>query len=261
MITAKDIYDILKIFAPLNLKMDFDNPGFLVGRTNKYVSKVIIALDITADVIEEAKEKNADMIISHHPLFFNIKNITNETSIGRKILRLISADISVVCMHTNLDAAKGGVNDVLAKTVGLTEIQPLCEPGSDKAMAMMRCGYLSKSVSVDEFLKHLKNVLKTNGLRYVDSGNPVYKVAVLGGSGSSELNLAIGAGCDTFITADVKYNGFLDAAEAGITLIDGGHFNTENLVCAEIMKLLRENFPDVIFNISQRHSQIEKYYV
>ena len=118
MVTVKEIYNLMAEFADPAMKMDFDNVGFLVGKSDSQVTKVLTALDITADVIDEAASTGAQLIVSHHPMFFSLKNVTDTDKNGSKAVKLIENGISAICMHTNLDAAKGGVNDALASVLG-----------------------------------------------------------------------------------------------------------------------------------------------
>ncbi len=260
MTTVKNIYDLLCGFAPLELKMDFDNPGLLVGHENREVRCALISLDITDEVIEEAKRAGAQLIVSHHPLFFSLKRAVDSDESGRKVLALAEAGIAAICMHTNLDKAPGGVNDMLAQAAGLQDIEVFDtqEAGYDAPCGLGRIGVLEPSQDMKEYLPRLKKALGANGLRYVDSGKPVHKVAVLGGSGGDMLFEAAALGCDTYITADVKYNGFLSAKELGINLIDGGHFCTETVVVPKLASLIGKAFPAVDIVIS-KHRQTEQF--
>ena len=263
MVTIKAIFDYFESIVPTNMKMDFDNPGFLVGDGSKPVYKVLLALDITDEVVEEAKCFGADLIVSHHPLFFSIKSASTEDLIGRKIVHMLTNGIGAICLHTNLDAAVGGVNDALMEVLGIPVegILELAGAYSDGTpYGHGRFGTISMQ-SLEAFLPRVKAALQCNGLRYISGGRPVHRVAVCGGSGSSMLPLVAKCGCDTFITADVKHNGFMDAREMGINLIDAGHFSTENVVIPVLERLLREAFPSIETKISQVHTQPEQYYV
>ena len=262
MVTVKDIYEELEKFAPTDRKMDFDNIGLLVGSSENTVEKIMLSLDITDEVISEAVLARANLIISHHPLFFELKNITDEDVTGRKIIRLISGGISAICMHTNLDAAQYGVSDALARAAGVVDAQLLSEDGYDKVgepYSYGRMGYLAKPITLKEYLPVLKNALGSEGLRYHDAGHPVHKVAMVSGSGGDWLCHAAAHGCDTFITADVKYDVFLEAKALGINIIDGDHFCTENLVIPVLEKLITESFPDTETMISKVHGQIARF--
>lgn len=246
MTTANNIYKHLCDIAPLELQMGFDNSGFLFGRYDAPVSKVLLSLDITEKVIAEAIELGSELIISHHPLIFSpIKNITDD-----KLLKLAENSIAVICMHTNLDIANGGVNDVLIELLGANGNEILDESGCG------RIGYLEESMELIDFLFLCKNKLSANGLRYYSAGRPVHKLAVMGGAGGDSLVDAFSKGCDTYVTSDIKYNRFLEAADMGINLIDAGHFCTENPVIFRLRNSLAAAFPDTDFFISKVHGQL-----
>ena len=262
MVTVRDIYERLEAFAPLEMKMDFDNPGFLVGRGGEPVERVLVSLDITDEVISEAAETGAQLIVSHHPLFFSLKSVTDGDGIGRKIISLVSSGIAAICMHTNLDAAKGGVNDALAAALGLRDTEILNVEGVNSAgeeYSYGRVGHLPEPTDMAGFLGKVKAVLSSNGLRYHDAGRPVYRVASVGGSGGGMLDLAAAKGCDTFVTADIKYDVFLTAKELGINLIDADHFCTENTVVPVIADIIRGSFPAVDVRVSARHRQTARF--
>lgn len=226
--------------------MSFDNSGFLFGRESAAVTKALLALDVTSAVVDEAIEQGAELIISHHPLIFSpLKSVTDE-----KLLRLAQHQIGVISMHTNLDIAKGGVNDTLMAALGVRVLGGLDEDGCG------RVGLLSEAMTMSEFLPFCKAVLKTAGLRYYDSGRPVSKLAVMGGSGGDSLETAYRLGCDTYLTADIKYHQFLEAQELGINLIDGDHFCTENLVIPALARRLGEALPEIEFKVSHQHHQV-----
>ena len=258
MAKVKDIKGFLEQFAPPAMKMDFDNVGLLAGWPEREVTRAVTSLDITHEVISEAAECGAQLIVSHHPLMFSLKSVTADDPVGGKIIRLIENGISAICMHTNLDAAEGGVNDALANAAGIAAPEHLKKDGvldNGYEYCIGRIGDISREMPMSEYLPFLKKALNTNGLRYYDSGCTVKRVAVLGGSGGSELSSAIATGCDTFLTADVKYDTFLLAKELGVNLIDGDHFCTENVVIPVMHKLLSEAFSDVEFMVSQKHGQ------
>lgn len=246
MTTVKDIYDFLCAAAPLELQLGFDNSGFLVGRSGKSVRKALLSLDVTPEVIDEAIELGAELIISHHPVIFNaIKSLTDE-----KLLCLTENSVAVISMHTNLDIADGGVNDVLLKLLGAEADEALDNDGCG------RIGELAAPMELDDFLVLCKTRLNSNGLRYYSAGKPVQKLAVMGGAGGDFVALAYEKGCDTYVTADVKYNRFLEAAEMGINLVDADHFCTENPVMSVLKNRLSAAFPEIEFILSSKHRQI-----
>ena len=263
MTTVQDILQYIEMLAPRAMKMDWDNVGLLCGSRATPVTKVLVALDPFEHVCQEAAEWGAELIVTHHPIIFQpMKSITDDNSIGRGIINLIRNDISAINAHTNLDQAPGGVNDVLAQTLGLENIQVLDACGVDeegRPWGLLRCGETAEQ-PLEAFLGHVKTQLGCDGLRYVSGGKPVNRVAVGGGACGSELQAVIAAGCDTFVTADVKYNQFCDAKELGLNLIDAGHFATENPVVAVLAEKIANAFPDVQVKISETHRDCVKYY-
>lgn len=254
MVTVNDIYAFLNALAPVRYQMDFDNAGFLAGDGRAAVKKALLALDITDDVIAEAVELRAQLIVSHHPLIFTpLRHATTDDLAGRKVLVLARHGISAICMHTNLDAADGGVNDCLAKKLGLNDIFLL----NDEKIG--RIGTLSCEKGLEEFLRDVIELLGCGGLRYCRGSGRVYRVAVGGGACGEYIPQAIAQGCDTFVTSDLRYNDFLDTR--GLNLIDAGHFPTENVVCPAVKAYLEEHFPEVKTVISTSHRDVIQYYL
>lgn len=257
--TVAQIYDLINKRAPFHYQLGFDNAGFLVGRRNGAVSHVLVALDITPSVVQEAMDLGAQLIVSHHPVIWNaLKQLTDDTPTGRILLDMIEQGIAAICAHTNLDAVAEGVNDALAQTLGLENVEQLHQDGVDeqgRPYGIGRVGLVSTQ-GVDAFASLVKQRLGAACVRVVDSGKPVRKVAVGGGSCGSMLADALACGCDTFVTADVKYDVFLEARNCGINLLDAGHFPTENVVCPVVAGWLQEAFPDLQVTVSQRHREI-----
>ena len=263
MATVHDILTFLETLAPRSMKMDWDNVGLLCGSRKTEVSKVLVALDPFEGVCQEAASWGANLMITHHPLIFRALNaVTDETPIGRSIQLLCREGISAINAHTNLDCAPGGVNDRLAAALGLQEITVVDPMGTDengREWGLLRKGTVEEQ-PLSAFLATVKTALGCEGLRYVDGGNPVRKVAVGGGACASELMDAYRAGCDTFVTSDVKYNQFWDAKDLGLNLIDAGHFYTENPITACLAEKIAARFPDVEVKISETHSDCMKFY-
>ena len=259
MATVNDIYAFLNDLAPVRYQMDFNNAGFLVGDGSAAVEHVLLALDITDDVIAEAAALRAQLIVSHHPLIFTpLRRATADDLTGRKVLALARNGIAAVCMHTNLDIADGGVNDALMAALG-AEVAGGLEPSGTDADGG-RVGRLLEPMALSDFLPYVADRLHANGLRYVDGGRPVQKLAVCGGSGGSMLDLAAQKGCDTFVTADVKYDRFLAAKELSVNLIDADHFCTENVIIPILCEKLRAQFPALTFAVSRVHAQTAQTY-
>ena len=260
---VKEILDFLGEKAPFDTCEEWDNVGLLVGSGYLPVTRVLVALDVTDGALEAAKAVGADLIVTHHPMIFQaLKAVTDETSIGRGIMELCRHGISAVNAHTNLDCAPGGVNDTLAAALRLKEIAVVNPSGLDaegREWGLLRSGY-TEETTLPAFLAHVKQALGCQGLRYTDGGKPVHKVAVGGGSCAGGMLEALDAGCDTFVTADIKYNQFWDAKDLGLNLIDAGHFHTENPVVAVLAAKIAAAFPEVEVKISKTHADCMKFF-
>lgn len=260
MATVKEIYDYLDTLAPFSRQMDFDNSGFLVGRGEATVEKTLIALDITQEVIDEAVTAGCQLIVSHHPIIFRpARSVTDNSLVGKCLLDLAENHVAAICAHTNLDVAEGGVNDALAQKLELEQIELLHQEGVDtmgKPYGVGRVGTVNVFDSAREFASFVQTQLNAGGLRLEDAGRPVHKVAVGGGACGEYMKEAVKMGCDTFVTADIKYNTFLDAKALGLNLIDAGHFATENVVCPILAKWLSQSFSDVEVMISKVHKEV-----
>lgn len=263
MTTVGDILSYLETLAPRSMKMDWDNVGLLCGGRNRPVTKVLVALDPFEGVCREASQWGAELIVTHHPLIFSpLKALTDDTAIGRSVQLLCASGISAINAHTNLDCAPGGVNDCLAQALGLGDVQVIAPSGVDelgRPWGLLRQGTVDFQ-SLADFLPNVKSVLNCEGLRYVDGGKSVHRVAVGGGACASELMDAANAGCDTFVTADVKYNQFWDARDLGLNLIDAGHFATENPVVSLLAAKIAAQFPEVTVKISETHRDCMKFF-
>lgn len=256
MTTVGDILKFIEALAPRELKMDWDNVGLNCGSRTAPVTKIMVALDPFEHVCKEAADWGADLLVTHHPLIFRpIPMVTDDAAITRGIMNLCRHGISHICAHTNLDCAEGGVNDVLAQTLGLSNIRPV----EGDSWGMLRMGEVPEQ-SLTAFLATVKETLHCEGLRYCDGGKNVRTVAVGGGGCADGLMAALSAGCDTFITSDIKYNGFWDAYEQGLNLIDAGHFCTENPVVAVLAEKIAAAFPEIEVKISETHADCMKFY-
>ena len=251
MITVRDVEQSLFDWAPYELAASWDNVGHLIGEQHAEAKKVLVALDITEAVVQEAIDCGADVIIAHHPVmncaWHPVQRVRSDDTQGRMIIAMIRNGISAICMHTNLDATDGGVNDMLAGKLGLEALELL----NDEKIG--RIGTLKSEISLVDFAHFVVKSLGCNGLRYIDGGKPVHRVAIGGGACSGYIAQAIAAGCDTFVTSDLKYNDFLDTK--GINLIDAGHFPTENVVCPAVAEYLRKQFPELTVVLSTAHSR------
>ena len=263
MITVEDVLKQVESLAPAHMKMSWDNVGLLCGSRRQEVKKILVVLDPFEGVCREAENWGADVIVTHHPIIFQpIKNVTDETSVGRSIQLLCRCGISAINAHTNLDCVPGGVNDRLARTLGLENVEvvdPMGETPDGQPWGLLRKGTVQEQ-SLECFLAVVKENLRCAGLRYVDGGKPVRKVAVGGGACAGEMMEAYAAGCDTFVTSDIKYNQFWDARDMGMNLIDAGHFPTENPVTEYLAEKLQEAFPQIQVKISETHGDCMKFF-
>lgn len=255
MATVHEILDFLWEVAPEEGKESWDNVGHLVGRRNAEVTRILVALDITMPVIHEAIETGAQLIVSHHPLIWDTYRHVNDSVFQQdKVLTLAENRIAAICMHTNLDEAEDGVDDTLAEALGLT---PECHLAEGK---IGHVSMLPEPMPLQEFLPLVKERLHANGLRYCDGGRPVQRIATGCGSCGEYLADAVQAGCDTFITGDVKYSVMIDALGQGINLIDAGHYPTENPIVAKLHQKLSAQFPDVTVTVAERIAQPDQFF-
>jgi len=264
MATVADILKYIESIAPPYMAESWDNVGLLCGRKEKEVHKILVALDPFRSVIEEAIEEKADLIVSHHPLIFRdkIMALNEDTETTRCLLTLVEHGIAAINAHTNLDLAPGGVNDVLAATLGLENIEIITPEGTDsegRPYGLLRCGTIGEQ-PLETFLATVKEALHCEGLRYVPGSKTVKKVAVGGGSCADGMFEALAAGCDTFVTSDIKYNQFRTAYENGLNLIDAGHFHTENPTMPLLARKLQAAFPEITVKFSENHTDCMKFY-
>ena len=262
MTTVSDILKFIESVAPPYMKESWDNVGLNCGHLNKVVKKVLVALDPFEHVCMEAKQQGADLLVTHHALIWKPGFITDRDEQGRCTLFLIENGIAHINAHTNLDCAPGGVNDRLAQILGLEDVKVLHPVGTDEEgnpYGLIRIGTVEEQ-PLTQFMATVKAALGCEGLRYVGPSDITRKVAVGGGSCSGALWEVAAAGCDTFVTSDVKYNGFHDAVTAGVSLIDAGHFHTENPVVAVLAEKISAAFPEIEVKISQTHTDCMKFY-
>ena len=255
--TVREIEQALFELAPGEAAMEWDNVGHLLGDPDQAVERVLVALDITEGVADEAIASGCQLVVAHHPVmncrWTPVQNIRDDTFQGHLFLKLLRNNVSAICMHTNLDIAWGGVNDALAQRLELVDPGPLCENG------LGRVGEYPESVALADYVRFVCQALGCNGLRYADAGKPVRRVAVGGGACGDMLADAFQMGCDTFVTSDVKYNVFLDAKAMGVNLIDAGHYPTENVVCSVLEKWLRSGFPGLEIVQTKEHKEVFSY--
>ncbi|MDI6401164.1 Nif3-like dinuclear metal center hexameric protein [Balneolaceae bacterium ANBcel3] len=252
--TNRHILEFLEEWAPQSTKLEYDNVGLLVGNSEQEPRKVLVTLDVTDEVVEEAIQKQAHLIIAHHPLIFRkLSRITEDDAVGSLIYRLVKNDISLIAAHTNLDAAYGGVSFVLAEKLGLREIEFLKPSGSDNSerpsnvseeSGFGAIGTLEQPMAADVFLRHVAQTLNVRGLRYSGFSDTISKVAVCGGSGVFLTDEAVKKGAHAYVTADIKYHEFFYGSSSFL-LVDAGHYESEVPVIGALCDRLSGRFPDI----------------
>lgn len=230
----REVYDFLNSVAPYNTQFGWDNSGLMTGTLEKDVDSVMLCLDCTNDVIEQAVANNCKLIVSHHPLIFMpLKCVESDTP----VYNAIKNDITVLSCHTNLDMANDGVNDMLCKTLDINNVEHLFAEG----VPIMRMGEVCE-MNANDFAVFIKDKLD-NGVKFADCGKNVKKVAVCGGAGGEYIRDALNAGCDTFVTGEAKHHEYLEAKRVGINLFVAGHFSTEKTVLENLCEKILKAFP------------------
>ena len=238
MTTVKDILKFTETFAPLCTAADFDNCGVLVGSTSQEVTKVLLALDITKGVIEEAKDMGCELIISHHPVIFNPLKALDGESVP---YLLANAGITALCLHTNLDIAENcGVNVCLANALSLSDTTLYAEE-------FLLTGKLSEAMSVQKFARFVKTRLGATCVAYTDSKRAVKTVAMCSGAGADFYSVAKEKGADVFLTGEARHHEYIEAAACDVPLVTAGHFHTEDVVIAPLKEKLAKEFCNVEF--------------
>lgn len=239
-ISYEELISEIETIAPRNLEESWDNCGMQINMGNKTVNRILISLEITKEIIEEAKSLNIDFIITHHPLLFhNVKIIDNNTVTGNYIVDLIKLGVSVYSAHTTFDSAFGGNNEYLAELLGLNRIRHFkAGHGFSEDEVIGRLGDFKEAVPLEKVVKKVQDKLKIQGgVRVIgDIKKVIKKVGICTGAGSDIIEDAINHSCDLFITGDVKHHDALLAKESGLCVIDAGHYWTE--------KIFTNNFAD-----------------
>lgn len=257
--TVGDIYTAIETFAPLQLQEDYDNAGLQVGNPEAPVSAVLLCLDVTEDIIEEAIRRRCSMIVSHHPLIFRgLKSLTGADETQRMVMKCLANNIAVYSAHTNLDMTYRGVSYEMAAMLNVEHPEPLLPtmPGAKTGLGVV--GTVSPTPKL-EFLRNVKEKFGVRNLRYSqgDGALIVKRVALCGGSGASLIDNAIAADADIYVTGDIKYHDFTEKGNR-IILADIGHYESE--VCAEkiFSRIIREAFPEIVVYFAEsEHNPIQ----
>lgn len=255
LVKCSDIIEAMEKYAPARFAEDWDNVGLMCGESNKAVKKVMLALDVNDAVADEAVNKGVQLIVTHHPLIFKaVRNITDKTPLGRRLIKLIKNDIAVFSAHTNLDIADGGTNDTLAGMLGLcnTEGLEVMPDGS----AMGRIGDLAEEMTFGELSERVKALLGADRLSVCGGlQRRVSRVGICTGKGAEFMSAAAAKGADVYITGDFGYHDGQTAEELGLCVIDGTHYLTEVIVLEPLYKYLKSSFDSLEVIISEVSGQ------
>ena len=240
--TVKELYKKICEVLPDELREPWDNDGLMCCPDTEHpVRRVILALDVTAEIIDYAIESKVDLIVSHHPLVFKpISRLTSEDHIGRKLIELVQNNVSVFSFHTRLDKAEGGVNDILARLFKLENVRAFGEGN------LGRIGELAEEITLEDLAYLLKDELQAPFVLTSDAYNSVRRVAFVGGEGRDFIRDAIAEGADTFVSGRLGYHSMMDAPEMGINLVEAGHFFTEHPVLDYLEGLLSKIDPTLV---------------
>ncbi len=241
------LYEILEKNAPRALSADWDNDGFAcLPDPAREIKRVLVALDATEAAVDLAVKGKYDLLLTHHPLLFRgVKELTPEKCVPRKLLKLAMGGVAALSLHTRLDAAEGGVNDVLAALLGLEDVKPFAPEGEP---ACGRIGKLGTPVDVTAFSRTVCEILDAPAVNVIGKGK-VQTVAVLGGEGGDFVDAARAAGADLFLAGRIGYHRMLDAAEDGLCVMEAGHFYTERPVLKHLAGLIRALEEDITVGI------------
>lgn len=245
---VRDIYNYIDTIAPFCSQASWDNSGLLVGNPEGEVTKVLFALDVTEIELEYAKKVGAQLIVSHHPVIFSAQKNFLEGDLSFQAAR---NGISVLCAHTNLDKAVGGVNDTLCDMIGF----PYEKIADDVAEGFLNVAYTNKAYSAERFAEFLSKKLSA-AVRFCDVGKAIEKFAVCSGAGSDFINDAKKLGCNALVTGDASYHDFLDAKEKGLSLFAAGHFETEVIIVEKLKEIFIQQFPFIEFYVSKRENPV-----
>jgi len=255
---VQELLDYMHTIAPNHFQESYDNSGLLVGNSGDKIKGVLISLDVTEEILEEAIQIGANVIVSHHPIIFSgLKRLTNSNYIQRIVQKAIKNDINLFAIHTNLDNVyKNGVNTYISKRLGLINVEILKPKPDiiyfDKPIGAGVIGFLENETDEMVFLSHLKEKMGVNCIKYTRLlEKPIKKVAICGGSGRFLLNDAILQQADIFITSDFKYHEFFDA-DNQIVIADIGHFESEQFT----IKLLHEIMTNKFNNFASHYTKV-----
>ncbi|SFR85602.1 Nif3-like dinuclear metal center hexameric protein [[Clostridium] aminophilum] len=250
---CSDVILVCEKLVPLSYAEEWDNPGFQTGRHDKEVSKILLAVDLTDAVLDEAEARGADMIITHHPLIFKGLKLVNDSDfVGKRILRLASKDIAYYAMHTNFDCMPGGMGDSAGKMMDLQNMKVLEPTGAGpdgKEYGIGVVGNLPAPMTLREIAEYTKKVFRIPHVSvFGDLGSEkmIRRAAILPGSGGSDVDAAVASGAEVYISGDISHHQGLDGLEKGIPVIDAGHYGIEHIFMPVMKDYLEEILTDEV---------------
>ena len=255
---VKDIINVIEEFAPASIQEGWDNSGLCVGSPEDEVTSILFALDCTPELVDEAVECGADMIVTHHPLIFSgLKKISPDDFIGKAVIKAIKAGISIYAAHTNADKVIAGVSGAMAERLGLENVNILADEGNGVGLGVV--GTLPQPISSNQALKLVKEKF---GLKMIKASRPieglVTKIAMCGGSGGSLIGTAQKSGAQLFISGDISYHNFF--TQKDFMIMDIGHYESEIDIVEILISLIKKKFPTFAVRITQNINSNPIYY-
>lgn len=242
-----DVVKTLNNLAPFDTALQWDNVGLLVGEGNNIVNKILVSLDVTDEIIEQAISENVNLIVTHHPLIFKpIKNVTDKTPLGSKVIKLLKNNISLCSAHTNLDMSNNGTNDVLFDILELCNKQPLF-PLNENFLSLGRIGYIKEQMYFYDYIQFIREKLNLNTVTFVGNNDLIKKVGICTGSASNpEYFLqAKKMDCHIYISGDLTYHNAQFADDINLKVIDATHFGTESITVPFLANYILEHLNEV----------------
>ena len=255
---AKDIIKVIEDFAPLSIQESWDNSGLCIGSPEDEVSSILIGLDCTEALVDEAVSCGADMIITHHPLIFSgLKKISPDDQTGAAVIKAVRAGICIYAAHTSADKVIAGVSGVMAAKLGLTNVEILEEDGEGTGLGVV--GNLPAPISAEEAIRLVKDRFSLNMMRSsAPVSVPVARIAMCGGSGGSLIKAARKSGAQLYISGDISYHNFF--TPEGFMIMDIGHYESEIEIVDILFSLIKKNFPTFAVRITQNINSNPIYY-
>lgn len=251
------ILEVIQKLAPVSYACGWDNVGLLAGDADREVFRITVALDADDKAIDAAIASGSQLLVTHHPLIFSpVKRITNETLLGRHLLKLLSHGICVISMHTNFDIAPGCMGDLAADRLGLKETKPLevTGEGENGAYGIGVVGTAEEgSLSLEQLCQKVKEAFSLEGVQLYapESMKEVTCIAMCPGSGKDEIRHALEAGAQVLITGDMTYHYATDAVAEGLAIIDAGHYGLEHIFIPTMASYLQTQLSDVQVDMVQ----------